>query len=361
METAPAPQALRFMSGARERDSGVYYDETRTLSAGSQTLPEAKSPPGDWLRDQVILFDVTTAGNAAAVTFANDGPFNLIDRIRFKDATGTTLHELTGYELFLVNLLNKPVFNSDPRKMPDYSVTTGVGGGAGGSATFSLIVPVEFINRDATGVLPNGASNSVTRTEIVLAGSDTAYGVAPTTAGDVRVRIIERGYVQPVESSLTGPKYASKPPGAPYVFQQCSSYPYDLAAGRKVHQHERKGNNLRSLIFVARGADGERSDTLIDEMRLRIDKVETLDGPWRHLRNVTFSRHSIAAADLPAGVVQASFAHEWDGSFGGEVRDMYIPTMPGSLVEFDIESSAAGELTVITQEIVAPVELGMVL
>jgi hypothetical protein len=155
--------------------------------------------------------------------------------------------------------------------------------------------------------------------------------------------------------------FNNTPPGAPFIFQQIGVNPYDVKVGRRVEQHVRKGNVLRSLIFVARTDAGVRSDTLIDEMRVRIDKVETVDGPWRHLRHVTWSRQNILAANLPAGVIQVSFAHEWDGKVGGELRDLYVSTAPGSLVEFDYVGTAAGTLSVITNEIVAPAELGLVL
>lgn len=357
---APAPSALRFMSGARERDSGVFYDQTRAMTAANQQMPEIAVPAGDWLRDIMLYIDCTTAANAATVVFAADAPFSAINRMDFLDANGTILHQLTGYQLYLVNLLNAPTWNSNATKSPYYSVTAGVGAGLGGSFSFSLIIPVEIIPRDAAGTLPNGSSNSVTRVRLELAASTLVYTTPPTTLGNVRVRAIERGYVQPSQMSPAGRPYATMPPGAPATFQQLGAVPYDLATGRNVIPSIRKGNVIRSLIFVARTAAGVRSDAILSDFTLRIDKVETLQGPYAHARNVTYQRQNLSAAsELPTGVFQASFMHEWDGLVGGEVRDLYIPTSPGSLFEFDCIATATGRLEVITNEIVTPLSGGV--
>lgn len=357
-----APAELRFMAGARERDSGVFYNKTQALGASSVQLDEAQVPAGDWLRDIVIMVDGVTAGNSADVAFGADAPFNAINVVRFLDANGTVLHQLTGYQLYLVNLLGAiGVYQTDAQVAPGYSAVTGTGA-TGGSFSYVLVLPVQIIPRDAIGALPNGASNSVTRVQVELAPSATVYagGTAPTNPPTVQVRMIERGYVQPARLSPGGRTYADMPPGGNRTFRQLGAIPYDIpAVGSATVPLIRKGNVYRMLTFVARTAAGARSDSVISNLKFRLDRVENFHGPWSYLKWLTWSRQAITAAQLPAGVVQASFCHEWDGLVGGEVRDMYVPTLPGSLVELEYDAAAVGTLEVITDEIVTPIDAGV--
>jgi hypothetical protein len=351
--TAAPPDALRFSIGARQRDTGVFYDESKVLSASAQVMPEASVPPGDWLEYVSLLVDVTAAGNSAAVTAQPDAPWSLFNEVAFLDAAGNTVHALKGYNLYLVNLLGGYNFQNDPTTSP-YFVTMVLGAGAtGGSFNFLLRVPVLIIDREGIGAYPNAASNAVTRVRLTLAPLASIYGTLPTAAPTVRVRMISTGLVMPADNSPTGRSYAPEPPGAG-TFQQWTQLSYDVTIGRRTLAHSRKGQTYRSLIIVTRNVSGARVDTILNELKFSIDDVASLRGPWTYARHVTWERQLVLAANLPSGVAQISYAHEWDGKVGGELRDNWVVTAPGSKVELEMDVAVAGTIDIVTNEIVVP-------
>lgn len=350
---AATPDPLRFSTGARERPDGVFYDETVTLGASSVVMPEAKVPVGNWLQHVDVLVTITAvnAGGATDVALEADAPWSAISEIVFRDAGGSAVTSLGGYNFYLVNLLGGYTHQTDPTASPFYSaLETGVGA-TGGSGSFLLRLPVEIINRDAIGAYPNGASNAAVRVAIIAAPLATIYSTAPNGAVTMNAKMISQGYVLPSVASPTGRPYAEQPRGAG-SFQQWSQIAYDLTTGRRTVQHVRKGNVYRTLLFVARDSSGDRSNSVLTEFEFSVDDVANLRGPWTYCRHITWQRQGFPAANLPAGVVQVSYAHEWDGKVGGELRDSWIPTEPGSKVEMELEVAATSTLHVITNEIV---------
>lgn len=353
MPDTAAPAPLRFTTGARSRDTGVFYDESTAIGATSTVLPEAQIPVGDWLSEISLLVTVTGANPTTAATVAAqaDAPWSVFSELAFLDAGGNTVHSLSGYNLYLTNLLGGFKFQSDPTASPEHVPLVTGDGAAAGSFSFILRVPVLIIDRDAIGAYPNGASNAAVRIRPTIAPEASIYSTAPSEGATIRVQMIETGFVLPSSASPAGNSYANEPPGAG-TFQQWSQISYDLTTGRRTLTHTRKGQTYRTLIFVTRDGDGARSNAIVDEMQFRVDDVPSIRGPWRYLRHVTWEKHLVAAANLPAGVVQVSYAHEWDGKVGGELRDGWVPTQPGSKVEIEVEAAASGALEVITNEIV---------
>lgn len=347
----PTDFPLRFSAGSRRRSHGVFYDESLVMQAGSRVLPEAPVPPGDWLASMFMLVDVTTAGNAAAVALTADAPWSVISQIDYLDPAGNSIYSLSGFGLYLANLLGGFAGQTDPALSPYHTALTTGPGATAGSGRFVLPIPIEIVSRDAVGALPNGASNAVTRVRLTLAPLADLYAVAPTVAPTVRIRIIEEGYVLPSDVSPAGNSIAQQPPGAG-TFQQWSESTIDFGAGKTRKEHARKGNVYRTLILVARTAANVRSNTVLDELAFAVDDVASIKGPFDYLRHRTWDMQGFAAASLPTGVVQVSYAHEWDGRVGGELRDWWVQTQPGSSVFFDFQAAAPGKLQVITNEVV---------
>lgn len=348
---AATPAALRFSAGARWRDHGEFADESKVLAATSQTVQEAPLPPGDWAADVTLMVDVTAAGNAAAVAMAGDAPWSVISEVRFLDAAGNAVYSLTGYGLYLINLLGGYFGKNDPTDSPYYAAPVTGAGATGGTFSFLLHLPLEIIQRDAIGALPNGASNSVCRVAIVLAPLSSVYTTAPTNAPTCRIRMAESGYVIPSATSPLGNSFATEPPGAG-TFQQWSEITYPFNAGRVSKDHTRKGQVYRTLLIVARDNSGVRSDTVLTEFEFAVDDVRSMKGRWSYCRHRTCQRQAWAASKLPTGVIQVSYGHEWDGIFGGELRDHWVMTQPGTSVFFHLNASAAGNLQVLTNEVV---------
>lgn len=343
-------EQLRFPVGARSRDTQTFYDETRTMGASSTFLPEAKVPVGDWLRGVWILVEVTTDSTTATPVLAADAPWSVFSEVSFLDAAGNTVQSLAGYSFFLQYLLGGFTFQTDPTASPFYTAfpeATGTNTGR-----FILRLPIEVIDRELLGAYPNASSNAAVRVKLTLAPEADLYSTAPDNSTSVNVKMISNGAVLPSAASATGRPFSPEPMGAG-TFQQWTEIPYDLQAGRKVFPHERKGNVYRELIFVTRDSAGDRSDAIVSNFEFSIDDVPNPPaGPWDYCRHLTWTRQNFAAASLPAGVIVVDFCSEWDGKVGGELRDDWIITAPGSKVEFKLDVDAAGELLVITNEII---------
>lgn len=355
---AAAPAPLRFTAGARERVDPIHYDEVRTLGASAVVFPEAKIPVGNWLQLVDMIITIASTGNSATVALQPDAPWSCLNEVAFIDAGGSTIDALSGYNMYLMNLLGGFTFQTDPAASPAYTALTTGGGGTAGSGSFILRLPVEIINRDAIGAYPNGASNAAVRVAVTAAPLASIYSTAPNGAVTMRVQMTSQGYVLPAVASPGGRAYADAPRGAG-TFQQWSQIAYDLTVGRRVLQHTRKSNPYRTLILVARTAAGARSDAVVTSLEFRIDDIASERGPWSYLKHRTWQRHAFPASALPVGVVQVSFAHEWDGKVGGELRDAWVDTQPGTKVEVETDVAATGTLQIITNEIVTAVGDGV--
>jgi hypothetical protein len=349
----PNPAAMiRFSAGTRRRTDDISYDESVTLGASSRTMPALRVPSGNWLTHVDLLVTVTAAGNSASVAANADAPFSVLDTIRFLDAGGNQLSEWSGYELYLCNLLGGFQFQADPTASPAYSAMVTGTGGTGGSFTFPIRVPVVIVDRDLIGAYPNGDASAQLRIEITAAPLGDVYTTSPTNAPTLRVQAIPAGNVVPGGPMPSGLPIAPEPPGGG-TFQQWSSTPYEFAAaGRRVVRHTRVGQIYRQLIMVTRNSSGARSNAIVNSLRFSVDEVATVRGPWNYLRHLTWTEQSVTATQLPTGVITVNYAAEWDGKMGGEMRDNWLPTAPGTKVEIEADVAAAGSLTVLTNEIV---------
>lgn len=361
--TAPAagaatPNPLRFTAGARERFDGVFYDETRNATTTSVVMPEAKVPVGNWLKYVDMLVTVSSTGNAAAVALQADAPWTIIGELTFIDAGGNTVDSLRGYNVYLMNLFGGFMFQTDPATSPFHTALTTGAGATAGSGQFILRLPVEIIDRDAIGAYPNGASNAAVRMGITLNPLLSTYSTVPNGTVAVNIKLISVGYVTPAVGSPGGRPYADAPNGAG-SFQQWTQVAYDLSVGARTFDHTRKGNVYRQLILVARTTAGVRSDTVLTDLAFMVDEIASVRGPWAYLKHITWQRNLVLAANLPAGVVQVSYCHDWDGKTGGELRDGYVPTQPGSKVQIATTVGTACTLEVITNEIVTSARQGV--
>lgn len=345
--TAPAIRPYRFAVGARERFVGDYSDLTQALAT---TFPTVDIPAGDFTAGVYIRVDCVTAGNAAAVTFAGDGPFSALQEIQLQDPQGIPFQILSGYELYIWNLLGGFTGQSDNAQSPYYVATTGAGA-TGGSFSFVLRIPAELFPRDGVGSLFNGSTASQFKVRITLAASAAVYGVAPTTLAQVRVRLTSHGY-QLAQQLPSGHPFEQEPPGGP-IYNNLTRQVFQWSgAGNLTVPLVRKGFLYREILFIFRTAAGVRDNAVVSDAVLRIDNVDHWNGSIAMWRHVTWERNRVTAGSvLPVGVTQQSFAHDWDGLTGGETRDQYVPTTPGSIVEMRLTATAAGSVTILVNDV----------
>jgi hypothetical protein len=355
MTTAPAPALpaqMRFASGARERFAGTFKDVSTPLAAFAQQLDLIDIAAGDFTAGVYLHVTATAAGNAAAVTFAADGPFSAVQQVELLDPTGGAFQTYSGKELELHNAAGGYTGQSIPSDSPAYLATTGAVA-AGGSFGFILRIPAELFPRDGACALWNGSTAAQFKVRVTLAPSTQIYGVAPTVLPSVRVRVNSHGYQVPAGTSQSGVGFALTPPGG-QMYQNVYRQVYQIAgAGQIIIPLTRKGYLLRMLNFIVRDGAGARSNAILNgDWNLKIDNVDVFNGSWDLLRQITWERNRwVSGANVPAGFAQLSWAFDWDGLNGGESRDQYVPTQPGSIIELRTTATAAGSLTILTNDV----------
>lgn len=348
-----------FKVGAQSMDDTVY-DETVTTTASTQRLPLYNVPSNAFLEDVYILVEATTAGNGNAVTFAADGPFNVFDTIRFTDTNNADLcGPLNGWELYVINKYGGYRFSDDPKASPVYSATTGAGA-TGGSFTFVLRLPVELVPRDALGALVNKSASTPYRVVATLAATADIYGVAPTAAPSVHVRMTPVNYWQPTAQDGSGNPVAQQPP-AMGTTQYWNVTPYTVAAGAMNEQLTAStGFPIRNLVFVLRDSNSSRTQGEADwpdPFRLQLQSnilVDRLQPLWQHYIAQDYGYTAATSDTTPNardnGVYVLPFCRDFGPKPGWENRRSYLRTTDGMRLNAQgtIGGAGAHTLTVLT-------------
>jgi hypothetical protein len=358
---APAPAPRAFRIGVQSHDE-IDYDVTVPTTVSTQDLQVLNVPPAGFLRGLYLDVVGTTAANAAAVTFAQNGPFNVIDTVTLEDVNSAPIvGPLNGYDLYLVNKYGGYSFSDDPKSNPTYSATTGAGA-TGGSFGFILRVPVEIVNRDALGALPNKSGTSMFKLRLRLAATATIYGVAPTNAPSVRVRIQQVSWWDPDPTDLKGRPQAQNPPGV-QTTSFWSKAVFTLNAGTIRQPLERVGYLIRCLIFVLQ--DGALSRTVgetdfLDPATIQFEAnvlISRLKRVWIHMMSQNYGYGQTAAIDTAegrdSGVYVEPFMLDFGLKPGADTRRGYLPTSSAARLELqgNIGGAGAHTLTVITNDV----------
>ncbi|HZP28433.1 MAG TPA: hypothetical protein VFC99_05740 [Acidimicrobiia bacterium] len=356
--SAPAaPAALvPFVRASRQHEE-PFIDLTNTLGASTIAVSPQDIPAYGYLRSVLILVEGTTTSNAAAVTFAADGPFNVLSDFALTDVNGQPIvGPFSGYELMLINKYGGYARRHDPR-IVEFLATTG-SGGSGGSFRFLLRVPVEINPATGFGALANMNAAATYKLRFTLNTSAAPYGTAPTNPPSVRVRCWQEAWAQPAQTNLRGQQQATSPP-ASGTTQYWSLASYALSAGTTRVQLSRVGNLVRNLILVFRDNSNVRQDANFpDPLQFYWDSRLIFNRGMRVNKGFAAERYDLQVADgtfdqalaLDAGVMPIDFTSGDDGSAGFESGNLYIPTVQSSRLEF-LGTFSAGTLQVLTNDI----------
>jgi hypothetical protein len=151
--------------------------------------PQLPAAPG-FLR--ALSLEIAVAGGGAAgATYQPDAPFSYINQLIVKDINNTTIYQVSGFELYLINLFSGQVADSgmqNPTAVPSYVAPT-----AAGNFTFRLVVPFE-LNR--SGYCSLAAASQATPFQVSLtlnplSATGAVYNAAPAnqTSQTISVKI----------------------------------------------------------------------------------------------------------------------------------------------------------------------------
>lgn len=355
-QKAPAapPQVFRVGVYAQETND---YDESKTMVTSDTNFPLYTLTPNDWLRGLWFLFQCTTSGNSADVAYTEDGPFSAVKKITFRDVGNREVFgPLTGYDWLTAMKFGGYFEIGDPRSDPNFSATTGTGG-TGGSFTMVMYLPIEVVARDALGDIENKSSSSSYKVEIVLAQSTDVYSTSPTTLGSVRLRIVEDGYSAPEDRDAMGRALAQAPPAAGTT-QYWQTESDTLSTGlQKYLVQGGLGYSIRNIIFKLVDSNGSRSQgdsDWPDPVTFSFGKVELFQrykAIWISKMAKDFgltSSSTDASLARENGVFPVWFTKDFGFKPGDELRNAYLVTKPGNVLQWQGTVGGSGTHTLYT-------------
>lgn len=349
--------SVRFTRAAMEHTEPGGHDATvsaATFGAGPTTVT-FDVPAHGYLRRLMLLVEASGgAAGLATVAAAADAPWSFIKSITFKDVNGGNIvGPISGYNLFLANKWGGYGYDDNPVNDPNYSAVD-----TAGDFTFRLDIPIEAIARDALGALPNLNSASAYKVELVVADDGDVYTTPPDTLPSVRVRAILDAWSKPSAQDPRGtPQHTSPPFERTTQFWSRSSHSIS-GSGEFSARLPRVGNFIRTLIFVFRDStDAREGDGFADTVKLTLDGQVIHNEPSAIRRSIMaeqygYALNAISNGDLDEAVLVYPFSHDFDGKPGGELRDLWLPTVQSSRLEFTLANAGeAGTLEVITNDV----------
>lgn len=377
-QAAPAPVASwPFPVGAMESEN-ADYDQTKTLTANAQQMPNYTLEPTGWLRGLEFQVDLAVTGNVTnVVAFAADGPWSAINKVTFKDTGNREVFgPLGGYDFMTINKYGAYEMMGDPRA--DLSFTTTVGAvGTGGSASFILYLPLELVARDSLGTVENKSDNTAWKAEIWCEGTGTAlYSTAPSTSPTFRLRITEDSYGEPAAASAGGRTIPQTPPKVgtlQYWTQEASP---NLSGTASYNLDNGIGYPIRNLLFKLVRASGTRAQgdsDWPDPVTLTYGKfqlfqryknlwISKISGAFGPLTPATTTAAGVTTANVDVaggrenGVFPVWFTQDFGIAPGAELRNGYLVTKTGTVLKWKgtLVGGNTDVLNVLCNYVIAP-------
>jgi hypothetical protein len=356
-----APVIIRpFVAGTRRVDKQTY-DQTKTLTAATQTLPTYECDPNGFLEGLYILVEAVAAGNSATVAFNADAPENCLDTVQFNDTNNKPLlGPMNGHDLYECIKHGGYAFQDDMKMSPIRVVTTG-SGATGGTFTIIYNLPIEIVSRDGLGSLPNKSSSATFDLNLTLAASATIYSTAPTVAPSIRVRVQQYGWMDPNATDMRGNQVNQSPPGV-QTTQYWMKQTYTLSAGQINQRLTGIDSMVRNLIFQLVDNANSRSVgdtdfpdpfTLLYETSIPVARLKSV---WKHMIGEDFGYTATAetAGGRDNGVYPLPFNMDFTAKPGWETRLGYLPVSSSTTIAVSgtIGGSGVHTLTVFVNKIV---------
>lgn len=252
-----APVALRpFFTGTLDLETHTYV-KTGTLSSQQIPLDTYYPKTNGFLADLWVEMTAVAAGNSANTAFNEDYPFRAMATFQLADTGGQPiLGPMTGWELMIFVKWGGFSFSDDPRDSQTYSTTTGTGA-TGGSFSWLLQVPVQFVSKEPLGSLPNTNSNNAYQVDITLATLAQIYSVAPTNAPTYTVKVYQDAYRQSSGKDAQKNAAVTTPPGLGAVLYLRRNT-MDLSVGQVDEEISVPEGSYRAIHFVLRDSNQSR-------------------------------------------------------------------------------------------------------
>jgi hypothetical protein len=384
---APVPKRS-FLVGTQTVVEGADYDQTVSAAGGAFT-PWALTATG-FLKEIVLDFLYTVSGNAVVTVAATENfPFNILGNIQLNDINNEAIFgPFDSYTALLVNKYGGYANYEDPATTATtYMVALTGTNAAASSFHFTLVIPLEIVQRDPIGPVASVNNTAALTLYMTVNTSANLYSTAPTTFGSLRVRGTQVFYWEPKTADKAGRPISDKPP-ASGTTQYWTQGSMTLAGGTNNQQlNTGLGYPWRSYLFMLVRSAGTRAngdadwpDPLIGlkfEANMLISNYQKAVWKWRmardygypnpnafgtsvdtRLANVAAVPGAPAAAVVPGlenGVYAVNFNRDFAfGKPGSETRRTYLQTSEGSNWIFNGSLANAGTLYSIVNYVAPP-------
>jgi hypothetical protein len=294
-----------------------------------------------------LLIEIVGSGGLGSGVGTADYPWNLINEVRFLEPNNTPILDLSGYNLLLADTYGGFSGTDDPRTDPDYSAS-------GNNPVIEPYIPIE-LDTTAVGALADLSSSSAFQLYLAINPSATIWGTAPSTIPALAISTYQDYWTLPNGVDMDGNPQATAPP-YPGTIQIWSQIPAISIATNQRIQLNRMGNQLRTVIIVARAsavrADGAMPSPLLlrwDDIILQNVDLQTLR---KQMREVT---EGLVARDTGVYVLPYNFGVS--RMVGGNGVSSYLPTVTATRYEVSgtITSSTSTIDWVVNEVTSAPV------
>lgn len=350
-----------FTQASREHTEGAFFDQSvsnTSFGSGPTTIGPFDVPAFGYARS--LLLYVQATGGAAGLNNAAaqpDAPWSVIRSIALVDVNGAPIvGPFSGYDLMLANRWGGYAFDGDLTRSPAYSAVA-----TSGNFGFFIRVPLEIVAREAYGALANMNAASTYKLQITIADDGDVYSTSPDTLPTLRVRGWLDAWAEPAAQDMNGNAQQQEPAGLGTT-QYWSKANYSVSNGANTIRLARVGNLIRTLVCVFRDTNGAREgDTFADPIQLHLDgrivhNEATIIRRSFMAERYGYALNGIANADADEGVIVYDFSHDFDGKPGGELGELWLPTVQSSRLEIVGSFGEQGSLDVLTNDI-APAAL----
>jgi hypothetical protein len=255
---APAPVLRPFFPGSLDLETHTYV-RTAQVTTSQVPLETYNIKTNGFLADLFIDVQSNATPNVSAATaFNEDYPLKAISNFVLSDTGGQPiLGPMDGWELATFVKWGGFSFSDDCRDSLTYTAVTGTST-AGGSFSFILHVPIQFVRREPLGPLPNTNSNNAYAVDITIATTAQIYSVAPANAVTLTVSIYQDAYRQSSGFDAQKNGTVTTPPGMGSVlYLRRNTMP--LNSGTVDEELSQQEGSYRALHFVLRDSVNSRA------------------------------------------------------------------------------------------------------
>lgn len=356
MTTPQSKAPVPFRVATIER-CDILPGESGSIAVSQNNILRTVEGTG-YLYGIVLRFTATAVANAAAVTFAEDGPWNAYSTVSLADPTGELLNA-GGWYLYLINLCDAQYANRLWDGSTNTTLFNQVTGavGAGGSFTTVLRVPTATNRRDLLGIVGNQDRSIRYFIRTDVAASSVIYGVAPTTLPPFTIEKQLESYAVPPLSGPWGPNSIIPNGFGTLQYHTVSASEAVPLGGSTINHYNRRiGNTVRWLALVFRSNNSRVTADANPPTRIQMKVGDTdyFNEPYWYRRALMYERYGF---EFPAGVALYDALHDFSPRAGFEVGDDWYNTDAVNTMQFLITypaafGSTANSLNLVTSDMI---------